>query len=88
MLQIILFTFPSWCFLADIVLNFNTGYYFEGILVTKRYDIARNYLKSTFCLDIIVFGLFAISQFDNIRYLNLILLLRMGKILQILGRYE
>lgn len=33
-------------FLIDIVLNFQTGFYQRGSLVTKRKEIVKHYLKS------------------------------------------
>ena len=40
-------------FMFDIILTFNFGYYRQGISVLERKEIAVNYLKSWFILDLI-----------------------------------
>ena len=40
-------------FLFDIVLNFNTGFYYKGTLVVSRKAIALNYLKFWFWMDLL-----------------------------------
>jgi hyperpolarization activated cyclic nucleotide-gated potassium channel 2 len=40
-------------FIADIFLNFNTGFYSRGMLIVSRRKIALNYLKFWFWLDFI-----------------------------------
>lgn len=37
---------PSYSFLLEIVLKFNTCYYHNGSVIEKRYLIARNYFRS------------------------------------------
>jgi CRP-like cAMP-binding protein len=39
-------------FIFDILLNFNTCYYYKGVLVTSRCKIAKTYLKGFFLLDL------------------------------------
>ena len=41
------------CFILDILLNFNTGYYSKGQVVVDRKKIATKYMKRWFWLDII-----------------------------------
>jgi len=41
------------CFLIDILLNFNTAFYFEGELVRDRKSITSHYLRSWFWIDFI-----------------------------------
>lgn len=41
------------CFMLDILVNFNTGFYSKGALVMNRKKIASNYLKFWFWLDFI-----------------------------------
>ena len=41
------------CFLLQIFLNFNTGFYKNGQIIMKRVQIILNYLKTRFLLDII-----------------------------------
>ena len=40
-------------FLFDIAINFSTSFYHKGILITKRKEIAKYYLKGFFWLDIL-----------------------------------
>lgn len=39
--------------LVDILINFNTGFYFKGFLVADRLAIVKNYLRHNFTLDLI-----------------------------------
>lgn len=47
-------TIPSYVFIAEIVLNFNTAYYKHGIVHTKRLDILKNYVGGSFCWDLMI----------------------------------
>jgi hypothetical protein len=38
-------------FLVDVILNFRTGFFKDGIYVTDKKEIAKTYLKSWFALD-------------------------------------
>ena len=40
-------------FIVDLVLNFNTGYYKEGILMMNRKNIVMNYVNGWFLFDMI-----------------------------------
>ena len=39
--------------LADIFINFNTGYYFKGFLIIDRSEITKKYLSGAFIIDFI-----------------------------------
>ena len=41
------------CFIINIVANFNTGFYKEGTLVMDRRDIVMSYLKTWFVPDLV-----------------------------------
>lgn len=45
--------FLTFFFLADIVINFHSGYYYRGELVTDRSAIRRHYLRSWFLVDVV-----------------------------------
>ena len=53
------FTFTIWelfidaLFFSDIIINFFTPYYENGLLVTSKLKIAKRYLKSWFILDLV-----------------------------------
>lgn len=40
------------CFILDIVIQFNSGFFKKGQLVLKRVDIAKNYVTSWFIIDV------------------------------------
>lgn len=40
-------------FIIDILINFNTGIYHDGVLILERKDICLSYLKGWFCFDFI-----------------------------------
>jgi hypothetical protein len=41
------------CFMMDIIVTFNTGFYKKGYLVMKRKEIIKNYAKTWFLLDLL-----------------------------------
>lgn len=45
--------FQDICFGIDIILNFNTGFYKNGVLILNRKLIVISYLKSWFILDLL-----------------------------------
>lgn len=48
-------------YVFDILLNFNTAFYYHGELRAGRKEIAKNYFKGHFIVDIIsVLGVFAL----------------------------
>ena len=52
-------------FMIDIIINFFTPYYDEGILIKDKWKIAKNYLKSWFLIDLIAcipFNLFSSGE--------------------------
>lgn len=49
----VLETIMDSCFMIDIVVTFNTGFYKKGYLVMKRKDIILNYIKTWFILDML-----------------------------------
>lgn len=54
-------TLPSYIFLLEILLNFNTAYYSEGMIHESRKMIFKHYFKGDFIKDIIVVIPFLIS---------------------------
>lgn len=66
-LSVVLDTAPSWTFLVDILLNFNTAQYKKGVLVTDRVQIAKNYFKGHFFWDFVIIIPFFFSSRFNIQ---------------------
>lgn len=57
-------------------MNFNTAFYDKGKLVTNRRVIAKYYLKGKFIWDFIIITPYIISQYYDVPYIDMILLLR------------
>ena len=72
-------TVPSWVFLMEIVVNFNTAYYYKGMIHDNRTKIFKHYIKGDFFKDLLVVIPYLISQY-NIPYLNFVLLLRITRV--------
>lgn len=47
-------TIPSYVFIVEIILNFNTAFYNQGIIHTKRSEIFNNYVKKNFWWDLMI----------------------------------
>lgn len=45
--------FSDCFFMIDILINFNTGYYLEGVLIMDRKEICKEYLKSWLLFDLV-----------------------------------
>ncbi|CAD8092616.1 unnamed protein product [Paramecium primaurelia] len=80
-------TLPSYIFLLEILLNFNTAYYSEGMIHESRKMIFKHYFKGDFIKDIIVVIPFLISQY-NIPYINFVLLLRVTRVTKMVEQIE
>jgi potassium voltage-gated channel Eag-related subfamily H protein 5 len=63
----------------DIFLKFNTAYYVDGLLETKRSKIMQHYIQGDFLQDLFVVIPFLISRFD-VPYADFALLLRVTKL--------
>lgn len=79
---------PSYSFILEILLKFNTCYYHNGSVIEDRFKIARNYIKSckfdkfvlAFFFDIFVVIPFFISLRFQLEYLDLVLILKVFQI--------
>ena len=63
-------------FSFDVMINFNTAYYFKGILIKNKKKIVINYLKTNFILDTITIIPMFLLYFYDLRQIQLIFLLR------------
>lgn len=41
------------CFMLDILVQFNTGFYRQGKLINNRKEVVSNYLQSWFLIDLV-----------------------------------
>ena len=87
-LLIFLEDLPSYAFLCDIFMNFNTAYYSKGKLNCKRSKIFKHYLRGNLIWDLLIVGPFLFSSIFNVRFLNIILLFRVSKIYKIVSSIE
>jgi hypothetical protein len=76
-------------FTIDIVLDFNTGFYEEGVLITDRQQISINYFKNDFLINLIsTAGLFTQILFEDLTYLNFVFLLRLKQMTNLIAIIE
>ncbi|CAD8053452.1 unnamed protein product [Paramecium primaurelia] len=78
--QIMFDVLPSYSFMLEILLKFNTCYYYKGAVIENRYQIAKNYLRSSFFFDIFVVIPFFISLRFDLEYLDLVIILKVFQI--------
>ncbi|CAK87067.1 unnamed protein product (macronuclear) [Paramecium tetraurelia] len=78
--QIMFDVLPSYSFMLEIILKFNTCYYYKGAVIENRYQIAKNYLQSSFFFDIFVVIPYFISLRFNLEYLDLVIILKVFQI--------
>ncbi|CAD8160863.1 unnamed protein product [Paramecium octaurelia] len=72
-------TIPSYIFIVEIILNFNTAFYNQGVIHTNRSEIFFHYIQNNFCWDLLITIPFVLAQFD-IPYIQFILLLRIARV--------
>ena len=72
-------TVPTSFFVFDIFLTFNTAFYHNGDIQTKKKEIFKHYMRNNFIWDLIVVIPFFISQFDT-TYTEFTLLLRVTRV--------
>ena len=102
-------TSPAWrnidiavdCFfIVDIFLSFQTGYYAQGLLVKKRKEIARHYVKQWFFFDVLAsfpydwiapsdaYAVESSSATSIVKTLKILALLRVMKLTPIVSKIE
>jgi hypothetical protein len=70
---------PSWIFVAEILINFNTAYYDKGLMHEDRKSIVKHYIKGNFFWDLVVVIPFLMSNL-NIPFVRYTLLLRLTRL--------
>lgn len=92
--DVVIWYYVSILFGIDIILSFNTTFYYEGNLINTRKKIAENYMKSTFFMDLLSgfpfeFFILDVLNFNETQpryfrteqeYMRLILLLKLFKL--------
>lgn len=83
-------------YFLDILINFNLSYYREGQLITKKSEIAKNYLRNNFCLDFFIILIMLIWNIGNVyennsstaNYLTLFYFMKIWRIKKIFNEIE
>jgi len=78
---------PSWIFVAEILINFNTAYYDKGLMHEDRKSIVKHYIKGNFFWDLVVVIPFLMSNL-NIPYVRYTLLLRLTRLQPLMESIE
>ncbi|CAD8106695.1 unnamed protein product [Paramecium sonneborni] len=78
---------PSWIFVAEIIINFNTAYYDKGLMHEDRKSIVKHYLKDNFFWDLVVVIPFLMSNM-NIPFVRYTLLLRLTRLSPLMESIE
>ena len=89
------------CYLADILVQFNTGIHFKGFLITNRLLIIQSYIKKLFIIDLFasipfqeLFPFVSIADssdlygFDYLKFILLIKLAHIYKMKQVIYKLE
>ncbi|CAD8137902.1 unnamed protein product [Paramecium pentaurelia] len=76
---------PSYSFILEILIKFNTCYYHKGTVIENRYLIAKNYLRTSFFFDVFVIIPFFLSLRFQLDYLDLVLILKVFQITKFSG---
>lgn len=83
-------------YFMDILINFNLSYYREGQLITKKSEIAKNYLRTNFWLDFFIILIMLIWNIGNVyeinytalKFLNLFYFMKIRRVKQIFNEIE
>ncbi|CAD8111887.1 unnamed protein product [Paramecium sonneborni] len=80
-------TIPSYIFIAEIILNFNTAYYSHGVIHSTRKEIFHHYVSENFWWDLMISIPYVLSQLD-IPYIQFVLLLRITRVKSMVQNVE
>ncbi|CAD8110775.1 unnamed protein product [Paramecium primaurelia] len=80
-------TIPSYIFIAEILLNFNTAYYGHGVIHSTRKEIFHHYVSENFWWDLMISIPYVLSQLD-IPYIQFVLLLRITRVKSMVQNVE
>ncbi|CAD8171955.1 unnamed protein product [Paramecium octaurelia] len=78
---------PSWVFMAEILLNFNTAYYDKGLMHEDRKQIIKHYVKGNFFWDVIVIIPYLLSNME-VPFVRYALLLRLTRLSPLMTSIE
>ena len=67
--------------IIEILLNFNQSYFKKGVLYIKRINIAKNYLKNRFFLDLLLLLIFIIFKGTD-HFAEIIIVFRYNKMIE------
>ncbi|CAD8194916.1 unnamed protein product [Paramecium octaurelia] len=71
---------PSYSFLLEIIIKFNTCIYSKGVLIKNRKRLIKRYLKREFLIDLVLIIPFFIGRQFSFIYLDLVIILKVFQI--------
>ncbi|CAD8060849.1 unnamed protein product [Paramecium primaurelia] len=71
---------PSYSFILEIIIKFNTCIYSKGVLIKNRKRLIKRYLKREFLIDMLLIIPFFIGRQLDFFYLDLVIILKMFQI--------
>ena len=88
-LQFFLVSLPIYVYIVEIYLNFVTGYYEHGSLITDKKQIANNYLQTSFIYDLfstlpLVFSLF----YPDSEFIEFLVLFKIKRVIFLADTFE
>lgn len=79
---------PLFITLADMIIRLNTAYYKRGLIILKRWSIARHYIKHRMWLDFMIMFLYTVYDLENVNILMILTLLMIKKLISIRKELE
>lgn len=71
-------------FAADMLVQFNTGYLFRGVIITDKSRVVSNYLRSVFIPDLLLIIILIITILSSDIYINIVKILVVTKFIRML----
>ena len=71
-------------FALDMLVQFNTGYLFRGVIITDKSRVVSNYLRSLFISDLLLIIILFITILSSDIYINIVKILVVTKFIRML----
>lgn len=71
-------------FAADMLVQFNTGYLFRGVIITDKSRVVSNYLRSVFIPDLLLIIILIITILSSDIYINIVRVIVVTKFIRML----
>ena len=86
--HIFLFELPVVLYFLDILINFNTGYYEEGVIMLERNKIFQEYIRKNFWLDLLTAMIIPFQAQMEYKLFMFIFLFRIFQVVEIIDDIE